>query len=138
MSHDLVPGAVFPDYQLPDHTGTPRRLSELQGENFLSSLRKFCAPKMSGLDRNLALRTWMWHLLFCNQVEFATAPIFRVNQRQQVPSVRRKPNARQFGCVERHAYVNEFPGGDVVVQHEIQFLIREAVVRGRFRRGGAT
>src|SRR5260221_11024193 len=31
MRYDLVPGAVFPDYQLPDHTGTARRLSELQG-----------------------------------------------------------------------------------------------------------
>jgi peroxiredoxin len=31
MRADIVPGAVFPDYQLPDHTGTPRRLSELQG-----------------------------------------------------------------------------------------------------------
>src|SRR5580693_7523358 len=31
MRYDLVPGTVFPDYQLPDHTGTPRKLSELQG-----------------------------------------------------------------------------------------------------------
>jgi hypothetical protein len=23
MRYDLVPGTVFPDYQLPDHTGTP-------------------------------------------------------------------------------------------------------------------
>jgi hypothetical protein len=30
MRYDLVPGNVFPDYQLPDHTGTPRRLSELR------------------------------------------------------------------------------------------------------------
>jgi peroxiredoxin len=26
-------GAVFPDYELLDHTGTPRRLSELQGDD---------------------------------------------------------------------------------------------------------
>src|SRR5580692_9764409 len=31
MRYDLVSGNVFPDYQLPDHTGEPRRLSELQG-----------------------------------------------------------------------------------------------------------
>jgi len=30
---DIVPGAIFPDYELPDHTETPRRLSELQGED---------------------------------------------------------------------------------------------------------
>jgi peroxiredoxin len=27
----LAPGGVFPDYELPDHTGTSRRLSEIQG-----------------------------------------------------------------------------------------------------------
>src|SRR5262245_48281891 len=31
MSEILVPGAVLPDFELPDHTGTLRRLSELQG-----------------------------------------------------------------------------------------------------------
>jgi hypothetical protein len=28
---DIVPGGTFPDYALPDHTGTVRTLSELQG-----------------------------------------------------------------------------------------------------------
>ena len=31
MRDDIVPGAVFPDYELTDHTKTRRRLSELQG-----------------------------------------------------------------------------------------------------------
>jgi peroxiredoxin len=31
MRPDIVPGASFPDYQLSDHTGTRRHLSELQG-----------------------------------------------------------------------------------------------------------
>jgi peroxiredoxin len=30
---DIVPGAVFPDYELPDHTTKRRKLSELQGED---------------------------------------------------------------------------------------------------------
>jgi peroxiredoxin len=33
MRADIVPGATFPDYELPDHTKTPRKLSELQGED---------------------------------------------------------------------------------------------------------
>ena len=33
MRPDIVPGAVFPDYELPDHAAKPRKLSELQGEN---------------------------------------------------------------------------------------------------------
>jgi peroxiredoxin len=31
MRPDIVTGAVFPDYELPDHTAKRRRLSELQG-----------------------------------------------------------------------------------------------------------
>ena len=31
MRADIAPGASFPDYELPDHTDTPRRLSVLQG-----------------------------------------------------------------------------------------------------------
>jgi peroxiredoxin len=33
MRSDLMPGAVFPDYQLTDHAAAPRRLSELQGDD---------------------------------------------------------------------------------------------------------
>jgi peroxiredoxin len=31
MRQDIVPGAVFPDYELSDHTGEHRKLSDLQG-----------------------------------------------------------------------------------------------------------
>ena len=31
MRADMVPGASFPDYELSDHTGKHRKLSELQG-----------------------------------------------------------------------------------------------------------
>ena len=31
MRQDICEGATFPDYELPDHTGTRRKLSDLQG-----------------------------------------------------------------------------------------------------------
>jgi peroxiredoxin len=31
MRADVVVGAVFPDYELADHTGKDRKLSDLQG-----------------------------------------------------------------------------------------------------------
>jgi len=33
MRSDIVSGNVFPDYALPDHTNTVRKLSELQGRD---------------------------------------------------------------------------------------------------------
>ena len=33
MRPDIRPGGIFPDYALPDHTGTVRTLSELQGRD---------------------------------------------------------------------------------------------------------
>ena len=33
MRSNIVPGSIFPDYQLPDHTNELRRLSELQGDD---------------------------------------------------------------------------------------------------------
>jgi peroxiredoxin len=33
MRPDIKPGGIFPDYALPDHTGTLRRLSELRGRD---------------------------------------------------------------------------------------------------------
>ncbi len=33
MRADIVPGAVFPDYELSDHTARRRKLSDLQGED---------------------------------------------------------------------------------------------------------
>ena len=33
MRTDIKPGTMFPDYQLLDHKGQPRRLSEIQGSD---------------------------------------------------------------------------------------------------------
>ncbi len=33
MRSEMVPGAVLPDYELSDHTGKHRKLSELQGQD---------------------------------------------------------------------------------------------------------
>jgi peroxiredoxin len=44
---DITPGGVFPDYALPDHTGTLRTLSELQGRDplVLTLARGHYCPK---------------------------------------------------------------------------------------------
>ena len=47
MRPDVVPGHKFPDYELPDHTDTPRKLSELQGDDpmILTLARGHYCPK---------------------------------------------------------------------------------------------
>ncbi len=47
MRSDIVPGAVFPDYELPDHTSTLRKLSEIQGDDplILTLARGHYCPK---------------------------------------------------------------------------------------------
>ena len=47
MRPDIVPGATFPDYELPDHTKTMRKLSELQGDDplILTLARGHYCPK---------------------------------------------------------------------------------------------
>ena len=47
MRADIVPGATFPDYELPDHTETLRKLSEIQGDDplILTLARGHYCPK---------------------------------------------------------------------------------------------
>ena len=47
MRSDIVPGGVFPDYSLPDHTGAVRSLSEIQGDDpmILTLARGHYCPK---------------------------------------------------------------------------------------------
>jgi peroxiredoxin len=47
MRPDIKPGAIFPDYELPDHKSTPCRLSQLQGEDpmILTLARGHYCPK---------------------------------------------------------------------------------------------
>src|SRR5437588_12198332 len=47
MRSDIIPGGIFPDYSLPDHTNTGRGLSELQGRDplILTLARGHYCPK---------------------------------------------------------------------------------------------
>jgi hypothetical protein len=56
MRPDITVGTAFPDYGLPDHTGTPRRLSEIQsGEPMITVLPAKPIPRRtSGSTRD-------WH-----------------------------------------------------------------------------
>jgi len=56
MRPDIVPGATFPDYELPDHTNRVRRLSEIQGDDplILTLARGHYCPKEHQQHQQLA------------------------------------------------------------------------------------
>lgn len=56
MRSDIVAGGVFPDYELPDHTSTMKRLSELQGDDpmILTLARGHYCPKEHQQHQQLA------------------------------------------------------------------------------------
>jgi peroxiredoxin len=69
MSKGLVPGAVLPDFVLPDTTGTPRRLSELQGEGAMILMlgRGEHCPRERQHQREM-LKFWEWCAVAFTQV----------------------------------------------------------------------
>jgi len=58
MRSDIIPGGVFPDYALPDHTGAVRTLGELQGRDplILMLSRGHYCPKEHQQHLDLELR----------------------------------------------------------------------------------
>ena len=82
MRFDIVPGAVFPDYELTDHTAKRRKLSELQGPHpmvLVLSRGGFC-PK----DRRQAELLVQLHreleVAYCRLVTISTDNITLTNE----------------------------------------------------------
>ena len=82
MRADIVPGGVFPDYELTDHTKVRRRLSELQGIDpmiLLLSRGHFC-PKDHQQHLELAANYPKIAVAYTQIVTIATDPIFEINE----------------------------------------------------------
>ncbi len=61
MRPDLMPGATFPDFELPDHLGIPHRLSELQGDDpmvLLLSRGRHCPREQQHHRELVKLAEW--------------------------------------------------------------------------------
>jgi peroxiredoxin len=73
---DIRPGAVFPDYALPDHTGTMRTLSELQGRDplVLTLARGHFCPKEHRQHLELAAAQPEFAVAYTQIVTIATDP----------------------------------------------------------------
>src|SRR3954467_8454184 len=74
MRPDIRPGAVFPDYSLPDQTDTVRRLSELQGADpmVLTLARGHYCPKERQQHLELAAHQPKFAVAYTQIVTIAT------------------------------------------------------------------
>jgi peroxiredoxin len=82
MRADIVPGAIFPDYELTDHTRTRRRLSELQGHDpliLVLSRGHFC-PKDHQQHLDLASFYTKIAVSYTQIVTIATDNQFEINE----------------------------------------------------------
>ena len=82
MREDIIAGARFPDYELTDHTGAQRRLSELQGNNpmiLILSRGHFC-PKDHQQHLELAAFYPKIAVAYTPIVTIATDNLFELNE----------------------------------------------------------
>ena len=82
MRVDLVPGAVFPDYELPDQTTQRRKLSELQGQDpmiLILSRGGFC-PKDRRQHEGLVELHREIEVGYCRLVTISTDNIVATNE----------------------------------------------------------
>jgi len=85
MRSDIVPGGTFPDYELSDHTGTLRKLSELQGDDplILTLARGHHCPKEHQQHLELAA---FYPKIAVAYTQIATISPFRSSVRPSAPS----------------------------------------------------
>lgn len=82
MRPDIVPGAKFPDYELSDHTGRRRKLSELQGgDPLVLTLNRggFCPRDHRQMEGLVQLYREM-EVGFCRMVTISTDDLLRTNE----------------------------------------------------------
>jgi peroxiredoxin len=82
MRSDIVPGAVFPDYELSDHTAKRRKLSELQGPHpmvLVLSRGGFC-PKDRRQAEGLVELHRELEVAYCRLVTVSTDNITETNE----------------------------------------------------------
>jgi peroxiredoxin len=82
MRADIVPGAVFPDYELTDHTGKRRKLSDLQGPDpmiLVLSRGSYCPKDRRQAEGLVQLHREM-EVGYCRLVTISTDNLLETNE----------------------------------------------------------
>jgi len=82
MRSDMVPGSIFPNYELPDHTTKRRKLADLQEQNpmvLVLSRGGYC-PKERRQDEGLVKLHRELEVAYCRLVTISTDDILQTNE----------------------------------------------------------
>src|SRR5580700_2675860 len=82
MRSDIIPGAIFPDYELPDHAAKHRKLSELQAQHpmvLILSRGAFC-PKDRRQAEGLVELHRELEVGYCRLVTISTDNLIETNE----------------------------------------------------------
>src|SRR5271156_3640430 len=82
MRADIIPGAIFPDYELTDHAGRRRKLSDLQGPDpmiLVLSRGAFCPKDRRQAEGLVQLHREM-EVGYCRLVTISTDSIVETNE----------------------------------------------------------
>ena len=82
MRSDIVPGALLPDYELTDHTGKRRKLSELQGPDpmiLVLSRGSYCPKDRRQAEGLIQLHREM-EVGYCRMVTISTDNLLETNE----------------------------------------------------------
>src|ERR1700749_479698 len=82
MRSDIIPGAIFPDYELPDHAAKRRKLSELQAQHpmvLILSRGAFCPKDRRHAEGLVELHREL-EVGYCRLVTISTDNITETNE----------------------------------------------------------
>jgi peroxiredoxin len=123
MRHDIVPGAVFPDYELSDHTAKRHKLSALQGHDpmvLVLSRGAYCPKDRRQAQRLLELHAEM-EVGYCRLVTISTDNITETNEYRSGVGAHWPFLSDSRRIIQKDLDIAEYtdPGHDPMIPHVI-------------------
>ena len=123
MRNDMIPGAVFPDYELSDHTAKRRKLSALQGQSpmvLVLSRGGYCPKDRQHHQKILDLHDEM-EVGYCRLVTISTDNITETNEYRSGVGAHWPFLSDSRRIIQKDLEIAEYtdPGHDPMIPHVI-------------------
>ena len=128
MRSDIVPGALFPDYELSDHTAKRRKLSQLQGQHpmvLVLSRGGFC-PKDRRQHEGLVELHRELEVAYCRLVTISTDNISQTNEYRSGVGGSTGPSSPTRGVsVQKDLDIAEYTGSGQQSRRSLAVIVLE-------------